>query len=1358
MADLFPLLQSQEDVFLAWTAHPESVAWNLPSIIELGSGVSADRLETALRAVVAVRGVLHTRISVAEPEPCSNTAVQCQQQIDWSLPVPIVRSHMPSLDAVRRYAHEEFVRPFAADGSEALCRFEIVTTDDNDSSTDTNLPSVAKKQFVVLLLDVHHLIADGLTLSRLLVGRDLPMAYAGETLPTDGDWWMGRWAQQERESFSSEAYQLAREAVVARLADVEFVSLGRISADVEGLLLSAQGRIAQSAVDDWCSSNGVSPNVLFLSAFALVLSRLSRKNRLGLSVLHHGRTDRRRRDAYGMFVTAVPVVVALDDAATLTVADLLRRMRSEISLGVRQGAYPLAHYCREMGVSPGVTFAFQSRDIHEGLRLGDVDAVACQLRPRRVSSNLSCMVYVAGDTYEWRLEVSDARMSAEDVEMVSGALGVVLQRLMADVNVPVASIALVSDDEKEKLLALGRGDDVDVDERLSVVERVLRCAAQNPERVAVQDADGEMTYGALAFEVEAASLRLRERGVGEGSLVSVEPRRNRWLVVDVLAVMNVGGGFFIPPVEGNQRALSHSGESNERNLLLSEGRVEGGFSYLILTSGSTGHRKGVVIGRRAFLHFVDFITNEWHLTKDDRIMLNSSLSFDAAIEDLFPVLTVGGRLVMVPDDVRMNLAALARFIEENHITGGCLTTRLGQLLVARYNLPMRYLCLGGERLTSIAPSRATIINTYGPTEFTVDATWHVVRPGRDYPDGEIPIGRPLHRQRAMVVDQCGQLLPRGATGELWLEGSQRAQVVIENLDDLSDLNHLMISNTLNAPYPTGDLVRWGLTDDNLYFVGRADRQLKLRGWRVEPAEVERALQALDGIEQVVVGVREIRGRQHLCAWYTSERSADFVPAVSALSLPRALVPSAWCRVGEMPLTQNGKIDLTALPIPQLAAPTTNQDPPKSPRERLLCEVFAATLDLDDVGATDDFFALGGTSLDAMQLLAAAEQRGLRMNYGDVFRWRSPRGIADGISHQTNHHIYQKNKEFGDCLEWENHVEGPEKSDNKRTLPRRILITGATGFLGVHVVAQLLTSANWGKSNGERLYCLVRAESPEAVRQRLRKELSLHGLRTVIADHPALNFFTGDVTDKRSFAPLLNEGIEAVVHCAANVRHFAPTPQITTDNESMTRCVIDFCAATGAHLCMVSTVSVQNSQGAGVNRQERVNLDNDYVQSKIRAEQLIAQAVADGHVQGEVVRVGSLLPSSPEGWRHPRWTATSLAGTLRLLRRLGVVGESIASMKFPAESVDVVANQLVSLLGISLVSPRREKLRLVSLSSQRLTLMEIMEKESLSPSMPRIVFDSEFSATLHRAFADPTLRPLLTPLMALADMAGVGKSR
>ena len=1354
MAEPFPLLQSQEDVFLAWTAHPESVAWNLPSIIELGSDVSADRLETALRAVVAVRGVLHTRISVAEPEPCSNNTIQCWQQIDWSLPVPIVRSHMPSLDAVRRYAREEFVRPFAADGSEALCRFEIVTTDVNDSATETNIPSVSKKQFVVLLLDVHHLIADGLTLSRLLVGRDLPMAYTGEPLPVDGDWWMGRWAKQEREGFSSAAYQMVREAVVARLSDVEFVSLGRMSSDAEGLLLSAQGCIAQNTVDDWCTSNGVSVNVLFLSAFALVLSRLSRKNRLGLSVLHHGRTDRRRRESYGMFVTAVPVVVALDDVSTLTVADLLRRMRSEMSLGVRQGAYPFAHYCREMGVSPGVTFAFQSRDIHEGLRLGDVDAVACQLRPRRVSSDLSCMVYAVGDTYEWRLEVSDARMSAEEVKMVSGALGVVLQRLMADVSAPVASIALVSDNEKEKLLALGRGADMAVDERLSVVERVLRCAVQNPERVAVQDADGEMTYGALSHEVEIASKRLRERGVGEGTLVSVEPRRNRWLVVDVLAVMNVGGGFFIPPVEENQRSLSHSGESNERNMHLTKGRVEGGFSYLILTSGSTGHRKGVVIGRRALFHFVDFITNEWRLTKDDRIMLHSSLSFDAAIEDLFPVLTVGGRLVMVPNDVRMNLASLARFIEENHITGGCLTTRLGQLLVARYNPPMRYLCLGGERLTGIAPSRATIINTYGPTEFTVDATWHVVRPDRDYPGGEIPLGRPLHRQHAMVVDQCGQLLPRGATGELWLEGSQRAQAVIENLDDLSDLNHLMIPNTLDAPYPTGDLVRWGLTDDNLYFVGRADRQLKLRGWRVEPAEVERALQALDGIEQVVVGVREIHGRQHLCAWYTSERSVDFAPAVSALSLPRALVPSAWCRVGEMPLTQNGKIDLTALPTPQLAAPTTNQDPPQSPRERLLCEVFAATLDLDGVGGTDDFFALGGTSLDAMQLLAAAEQRGLRLNYGDVFRWRSPRGIADGISNQTNHHVHQNNVEIRDCLEWEKHVDGQEKSDNKKNLPHRIMLTGATGFLGVHVVAQLLTSSHWGKSDVEHLYCLVRAESPETARQRLCTELSLHGLPTVIADHPALQFFTGDATDERSFAQLLNEGIEAVIHCAANVRHFAPTPQIITANENMARCVIDFCAATGAHLCMISTVSVQNSQDAGVNRQERVTLDNDYVQSKIRAEQLMAQAVADGRIRGEILRVGSLLPSSPEGWHHPRWTATSLAGTLRLLRRLGVVGESIAHVKFPAECVDVVAMQLVSLLGNSLVSPRREKLRLVTLSSQRLTLMEIMEKEGDSSCMPRIVSDSEFSAALRRAFADPTLRPLLTPLMALADMAGI----
>lgn len=1294
MSEPYPLLQSQEDVYLAWTAHPESVAWNLPSIIEMESSVSADRLERALQAVVAARGVLHTRL-IKGVIPC--------QQIDWSLPVPIVRRQMKSMDDVRHYAHNGFVRPFAIDGSEALCRFEVVET----------------PQGVVLLLDVHHVIADGLTLSQLLMGRDLPMAYAGQPLPDDdSEHWMGRWAQEERKRFTTEAYQQARKVVTTRLADMEFPSLGRVVADGEGPLVASSGRISSTEVDDWCHYTGVSPNVLFLSAFAVVLSRLSRKNRLGLSVLHHGRTDRYRRDAYGMFVTPIPIVAELDDAKSLMVLDLLHRMRREIIWGVRHGVYPFAHYCRDASISSGATFGFQSSSIHEGVRLGDVSFDAHQLRPHRISADLSCMVYVAGDDYEWRLEVSGARKSTDDVVMVSNAIGIVVRRMMQAIDAPVASLSLVSDDEKYALLALGRGADVAVDESLSVVGRILRQAALSPTNIAVQDIDGEMTYAELAQAIEEECQHLRDIGLGEGSLVSIEPCRSRQLVVSVLATLQVGAAFTIldeEKITKNTNVILKGCETDEKNTP----------AYVVFTSGSTGQRKAVVIGLRSLLHFVDFIANEWKLTSSDRIMLHSSLSFDAAIEDLFPVLTVGGRLVMVPEDIRMNLAALARFIEKNHITGGCLTTRLGQLLVDRYNPPMRYLCLGGEKLTSIAPSRAVIINTYGPTEFTVDATWHVVRPDRNYPDCDIPIGRPLHRQRAMVVDQCGQLLPRGAAGELWLEGSQRALGITEK-------------------YPTGDLVRWGKTDDNLYFVGRVDRQLKLRGWRIEPAEVERTLLTLDGIEQAVVGIRDIHGRQHLCTWFTSNRGTDFTPVVSALSLPRALMPTAWCRMDQIPLTANGKIDITALPTPSLASPTANHKPPASPIERLLCDAFSETLDLYGVGATDDFFALGGTSLDAMQLLAAAEQHGLHLSYGDVFRWRSPRGIAENVFHE-NKNVADKNEIPLPIIS----IPTAQPCKKEKEWPMRsVLLTGATGFLGVHVIAQLLSNDH--QDNEFALYCLVRADSDDEARQRLRHELSLHELPESLASHPALYIVLGDATSNDTFASLLDKNIDAVVHCAANVRHFAPSEQIINDNEGMARCVIDFCTTSRARLYMVSTLSLNedysSSNGLINNTKKKTSPSNDYLHSKAEAEQMVARAVDDGRLtKALVMRVCSLLPSSPRGWSHPRWMATSLAGSLRLLRRLGVISQSLATLPLPAAPVDVVAHQLVSLLSQSM------EWGVVSLAPSQLTLIDILALEdTVSPPL-RIISDESFSDVLHRAFDDPVLRPLLTPLMALADM-------
>ena len=242
-----------------------------------------------------------------------------------------------------------------------------------------------------------------------------------------------------------------------------------------------------------------------------------------------------------------------------------------------------------------------------------------------------------------------------------------------------------------------------------------------------------------------------------------------------------------------------------------------GLAYMIYTSGSTGKPKGVMISHRAKANFMHFISKEWGHNAKSRIFCHSSFSFDASIEDLYPVLTVGGTLYIVPQEARRDMDLLQQFIVSNGITGGSFTTQFGQMLLLQYpDLPVKYIVIGGEKMTVVPQCNCRLINTYGPTEFTVDSTFYEVEKGREYKN--IPIGRPLYNLAGYVVDKYGHLMPQGVPGELCLAGPQIANGYWHR-EDLTREKFTNVLFTSDKVYHTGDLVRYN-EDGDIEYLGR----------------------------------------------------------------------------------------------------------------------------------------------------------------------------------------------------------------------------------------------------------------------------------------------------------------------------------------------------------------------------------------------------------------------------------------------------------------------------------------------------------------------------------------------------------
>ncbi|WP_158751592.1 non-ribosomal peptide synthetase [Streptomyces bicolor] len=560
-------------------------------------------------------------------------------------------------------------------------------------------------------------------------------------------------------------------------------------------------------------------------------------------------------------------------------------------------------------------------------------------------------------------------------------------------------------------------------------------------------ADGRLDAGERTLtytELETAAGRLArylaDAGVGPEVRVAVLVPRSEAMVVSVLAV-SMAGGAFVPVDAGHPadrvafllrdadpaavvctrqtrgavpdgfrgrivvlddpdvtagvaRRAGGSLDDTERNAAL---RPENA-AYVIYTSGSTGTPKGVVVTHTGLAHLARAQIERFAVQPDARVLQFASLSFDAAVSELCMALLSGAPLVVPDQDglpPRVTLAEAVRAWGATHVTVPPSVLATEEALPAS----LRTLVVAGEACPPALVDRwaadRRMVNAYGPTEVTVCAAMsEPLAPGA----GIVPIGRPPANVRVYVLDAFLQPLPPGAVGELYVAGPGLARGYGGRPGPTAERFVACPFLPGARMYRTGDLARWTDTGE-LVFAARADGQVKVRGHRIEPAEVESALTAHPAVAQAVVVAREDRPGEHrLVAYFVTrnvplaEELAAEIREFAAGRLPEYMLPAAFVPLDALPRTANGKLDRAALPAPDFAGRARGRDP-RTPAETVLCELFADVLGLDRVGADDSFFELGGDSISSMQLSSRARQAGLVVTPRQVFEEKTPERLA-----------------------------------------------------------------------------------------------------------------------------------------------------------------------------------------------------------------------------------------------------------------------------------------------------------------------------------------------------------------------------
>jgi len=652
------------------------------------------------------------------------------------------------------------------------------------------------------------------------------------------------------------------------------------------------------------------------------------------------------------------------------------------------------------------------------------------------------------DAMHMRIAYDDRMFERDTINSVAEHFMTLLSTIADNPDRTLGELSMITDAETG-LLEQWNQTDRDYPAGITLVDLFEQQVAATPDAVALVFEETRLTYAELNRQANQLAHCLRDRGIGPDSAVGVCMERSVELVVALYGIIKAGGAYLPLDPEYPRERLAHMLQDANVQLLLTQQTVLAalpehaldtlqfdasqeliaGFAdtnpeslagpdnlaYIIFTSGSTGRPKGVMNEHRGIANRLLWMQDEYQLDCDDRVLQKTPFSFDVSVWEFFWPLMTGAQLVLAKPGGHRDTTYLARLINDAEITTLHFVPSMLQVFLQDPNAGAcgsvkRVIC-SGEALPLDLQERffttldAQLHNLYGPTEATIDVTYWACK--HDSEATSVPIGRPVANTRLYIVDTSGQRVPVGVPGELWIGGVQVARGYI-NRPELSAAAFAAdpFSQQPGARvYRTGDLVRWR-PDGAIEFLGRIDHQVKLRGFRIELGEIEAQLDALEDVQQSVVLLREdVPGLKQLVGYVATAdvSSFDSSAALDALarSLPDYMVPSAVMALTGFSLTPNGKVDRKALPAPDAPAAQHEYLAPRNETEEQLARLWADLLGTERVGIHDDFFALGGHSLVAMQLVSRIMQSmQVELPLDALFNAPTIAGLAENISNSS----------------------------------------------------------------------------------------------------------------------------------------------------------------------------------------------------------------------------------------------------------------------------------------------------------------------------------------------------------------------
>jgi len=1081
---------------------------------------------------------------------------------------------------------------------------------------------------------------------------------------------------------------------------------------------------------EYCENNKISAFSFFFSAIYIYFSKIYNSDSMVIGTPVLNRLSKEAKNTFGMIISTEPFKIKVESEKKAI--DFIKEIMSKQFSILKHQRYPMSdiqkYYNKKFGYSENlynILYSYQNARVNN-------DNFSFKYESKWVFTEcqtdlLDINFFDIDDTnnikigFDYLIEY----FKEKEIKMIGERIFEILNQIINNSNILIKDIEITTIEERKKLLKEYNNTYKKYDENLNISKLFEEKSKEYPNNIALTYDGNSITYKELNQKVNFLAKKLRDNGIKNNDIVGIMMYRSFEMVISQLAILKSGGAYLpIDPAYPKDR-VNYILEDSKCNLLLIGENIEDDeyktkkikinyndfkeiesipniskkddLAYIIYTSGSTGKPKGVAIQHKSIINTLLWRRKEFNFDKSYVTMQIPSFSFDSSVEDIFTTLISGGHLILLKqNNTNFDIPQIKEIIKKykvNHFLAvpSFYTILLRELGEELKNAKM--FTVAGEGFSEVLVKKhfevlpnVRLVNEYGPTENSVCSTFFEFTKDNT----AIRIGKPITNCECYVLNKDLKLMPIGVKGELYVSGVGLAKEYLgrEKLTKERFIKNPFKENSLM--YKTGDVVVRDF-DGNLIFLERVDFQIKYNGFRINLGEIESQISKALGISNVVAVLKKEEEHSFIASFIESKEKLDIKLIRNTISkfLPHYMVPKEIIVLAELPKTPNGKIDRKNLEKYEIKSEKKIIIAPRNDLDKKILEIWKKILNKNEISIDDNIFDLGGDSLSIISIQALLFKNNIKTLVQDLFEYTTIEQLSDYISNNnkdSNLSSEEKNypKEFKRLYK-DDGISNLEK-DN---IPKNIFLTGSTGFLGAHILKELLDN-----KNTEKIFLLIRKRANLTVKDRILKTLNYYFDGKYIDEiDKRIIIYQGDLSEdyfgmKKEDYDILAKNTESIINCASLVKHYGKFEYSYKSNVISVKNIIKFAKESKCKINYISTTTIsgnyllkdtfkynftENDFYIGQKYKENI-----YVRTKFEAEALLFEAQKEG-LNINIFRLGNLMSRFSDGKFQDNKTENAFYNRLKSFINFGKIPTQLKKFELEFTPVDITAQMIVKLM-------------------------------------------------------------------------------